>query len=88
MPARGLSPIRPEWNRLGPHVKPSFRASLKDIDPLLELQFTPPKTVDPRGVNPEIYPFGIWDIGKVINGNFDRKFSNRVFFRREARRVG
>lgn len=54
---------RPEWNRQGPPVSLWFRKQLKRIDPKLTLQFFPVRsTRNPRGVPPNLFPGGIWDI--------------------------
>lgn len=54
---------RPEWNRLGPPVSLWFRKQLERIDPKLVLQFLPVRSMkNPRGVPPNLFPGGVWDI--------------------------
>lgn len=54
---------RPDWNLKGPAVPSWFRRALKRIDPNWVLQFIPPKEYEhDEGVNPDIYPHGVWDI--------------------------
>ena len=56
-----MSP-RPDWNSLGPYVPGWFRARLKRIDKRLVLQFMPPATQVPGGVNAALHPQGVWAI--------------------------
>lgn len=55
-------PVRPEWNAQGPPVSGWFRGRLASIDRNLVLQFIPPMTQDADGVDPELYPYGVWAI--------------------------
>jgi len=54
----------PAWNRMGPPVPCWFRRKLREISPNLTLQFIPPMSdgTNWRGVNPVIYPNGVWDV--------------------------
>ncbi len=52
---------RPDWNRRGPKLPAWWRAGLKRIDPLLDMQFMPAASWrDPDGVDREKYPHGVW----------------------------
>lgn len=55
--------MRADWNRRGPYVPLWFRLQLKKLDKKFVLQFLPPRSErDPRGVDPGIYPHGVWDV--------------------------
>lgn len=59
----GFRKVNPVWNRRGPHIPAWFRRQLKWIDPRMVVQFTPPYSEDePAGVNPMLYPMGVWDV--------------------------
>lgn len=46
-----------------------FRRRLGKIDKRLVLQYLPPRSLrEPRGVNPEVYPNGVWDVCRKIKG--------------------
>lgn len=61
--SRDLFRPKPEWNRQGPPVSLWFRKQLKKIDPRLTLQFLPVRSLrNPRGVPPNLFPGGVWDI--------------------------
>ena len=53
---------RPDWNKLGPYVPGWFRARLKRLDKRIVLQYMPPATQVPGGVNAQLYPHGVWAI--------------------------
>jgi hypothetical protein len=62
--------VNPAWNRMGQrYLSARFR---KRFDALFGkqgfvLQFIPPRSLlHQRGVNPEIYPFGVWDVCKRL----------------------
>jgi len=55
-------PRRTDWNLMGPPVPLWFRAQLRQIDPKLVLQFMPPSDVAEGGVNPSMFPRGVWRI--------------------------
>lgn len=66
---RGSGLLRPDpaWNRLGPPIPLWFRRQLARIDPGLVLQYIPPRTGRwPRGVNRDVYPWGVWDVCKRL----------------------
>jgi hypothetical protein len=57
--------IRPDWNRMGPPVPLWFRKRVEKLG--FTLQFIPPRSIyHPRGVNPDMYPGGVWDICKRL----------------------
>lgn len=61
--SRELFRPRPEWNRQGPPVSLWFRKRIKQIDSRLTLQFIPVRsTRNPRGVPPNLFPGGVWDV--------------------------
>lgn len=67
LPRAGLLKPDPVWNRLGPPIPLWFRRQLRWIDKDLMLQFVPPRGyISERGVNPEIHPYGVWNIGKLL----------------------
>lgn len=54
---------RLDWNRQGPSVPLWFRRSLTRLDPLLTLQFIPPRSEkEPNGVDLTMCPTGCWNI--------------------------
>lgn len=64
--SQGLMDPRPDWNRAGPPIPAWFRWHLKRIDPQLYLQFIPPDTTDPQGVNAGMFPRGVWAICRFM----------------------
>ena len=61
-----MSPHK-DWNRIGPRIPLWFRRRLKRIDPLLVLQYMPPRTLVGRdGVHESIYPEGVWIITRAL----------------------
>lgn len=55
-----VTPVRRDWNAMGPHVPLFFRVALKRIDPQLVLQFIPPWSKDSEGIDPYRHPDGVW----------------------------
>lgn len=54
------NPVR---NRLGPPLPTWFVKAFQREFPGFVFQYTPPRSLDhPRGVNPTVYPGGVWDI--------------------------
>lgn len=70
---------RPDWNRMGPPLPLWFRRRLARLDDKLVLQYIPPKTRDGGGVNPSVFPKGVWYIcGKMKHGK--KWISKRAVF--------
>lgn len=60
---QSVMPAHPEWNALVEQPAAWFRVGIKRIDHLLTLQFMPPRCDDfPGGVNPAIFPGGVWAV--------------------------
>lgn len=57
-----VMPERRDWNAMGPALPGWFRAYLRRIDPMLVLQFVPPRTHAKGGCDPAQHPFGVWAI--------------------------
>lgn len=57
---------RHDWNSWGPKVPPWFLRKLRHIDPALTLQYVPPNTLDPQGMNASQYPYGGWQICRKL----------------------
>ena len=55
-------PVRRDWNAMGSPIPAWFRRRLATLDPNLALQYMPPRSVDPAGVDENRYPQGIWAI--------------------------
>lgn len=54
---------RRAWNKLGPPLPTWFRMGIKRIDKRLVLQFVPPRSESiPEGVDPILFPNGVWYI--------------------------
>lgn len=54
---------RRAWNKLGPPLPTWFKVGIRRIDRKLVLQFIPPKGAEiPEGVDPVLYPNGVWYI--------------------------
>lgn len=63
----GALPSNPAWNHKGPTVPLWFRRKLRALNPRLKLQFQPPRSEkEPRGVNPDMAPHGVWNICNVL----------------------
>ena len=63
MPKSALLKPNPAWNRMGPPVPLWFKRALRRLHKRMVVQFTPPRSVrEPHGVNPEVYPNGVWDL--------------------------
>jgi hypothetical protein len=52
-------PERRDWQNIGPVIPTWFRARLRRIDPQLVLQYIPPVTTHPDGVNAVLFPRGV-----------------------------
>lgn len=57
-----VMPSNRRWNALGVPLPLWFRRSLRRIDRRLTVQYMPPATVDPAGVNPAHFPYGLWTV--------------------------
>lgn len=63
----GALPANSRWNHMGPAVPCWFRRKLKKLNPRLKLQFQPVRSsAEPRGVNPDMAPHGVWNICNVL----------------------
>jgi hypothetical protein len=60
---------KPEWNRMGPKLPLWFTSALKTVDSRLVLQYIPPRTRHPGGVNAGAFPAGIWYICGTMKHN-------------------
>lgn len=61
--SRMFMPPKPQWNAMVPRLPAWFRIAIRKVDPNLTLQFFPPASeAIPDGVNPEVYPDGVWAV--------------------------
>lgn len=66
VPEANVMPVRPEWNSLGPAVPLWFRSALRKVDKTLCLQFIPPDNQVPKGMPAHKYPYGGWQICRIM----------------------